>query len=140
MTTTTAAETCKRLTLRSPGNKPVYLLEELKALGKIPDYTFIPVSFGKNEQKSDWFEAVNPNGRIPALLDNREGKKPIKVWESASILLYIAKTYDTDATFHFKDEDLQTELLNWIFFMCVNSPFASPCRMRKLTPLCASSR
>ncbi|BGO92585.1 Glutathione S-transferase 2 [Rhodotorula toruloides] len=101
----------------STGNKPVYLLEELKALGKIPDYTFVPVSFGKNEQKSDWFEAVNPNGRIPALLDNREGKKPIKVWESASILLYLAKTYDTDATFHFKDEDMQTELLNWIFFI-----------------------
>ncbi|GAA5999727.1 uncharacterized protein JCM10292_003720 [Rhodotorula paludigena] len=99
------------------GNKPLYLAEELKAIGAIPDYTFVPISFAKNEQKSDWFEAINPNGRIPALLDNREGKKPINVWESASMLLYLAKTYDTGFNFHFQDEDLQTELLNWIFFI-----------------------
>lgn len=60
---------------------------------------------------------VNPNGRIPALLDNRQGKKPIAVWESASILLYLAKTYDTKFDFYFQEEDMQTEILNWIFFM-----------------------
>lgn len=82
------------------GNKPAYLLEELKAIGAISDYTVIPISFKENEQvrrlitraafskatphefdperksspgaftatqKSEWFEAVNPNGRIPAV-------------------------------------------------------------------------
>lgn len=57
------------------------MLEELKLIGAIPGYEFVPISFGKNDQKSEWFESVNPNGRIPALLDNREGKQPINVWE-----------------------------------------------------------
>ncbi|GAA5944216.1 hypothetical protein JCM10213_004101 [Rhodosporidiobolus nylandii] len=100
------------------GNKPLYMAEELKASNQLKDYEVIPTSFSKNEQKEPWFEAVNPNGRIPALRDNREGKQPINVWESASILLYLAKTYDLQGKFWFKDdEDLQTELLNWIFFI-----------------------
>ncbi|CEQ41186.1 SPOSA6832_02899 [Sporobolomyces salmonicolor] len=99
------------------GGKPVYYLEELKAAGAIKGYEHIDISLSKNEQKEDWFEAVNPNGRIPALLDNREGKKPIKVWESASILLYLARNYDKDYLFHFEDDDLHQEMLNWIFFL-----------------------
>ncbi|GAA5917667.1 hypothetical protein JCM5296_007442 [Sporobolomyces johnsonii] len=99
------------------GGKPVYYLEELKAAGAIKGYEHIDISLSKNEQKEDWFLAVNPNGRIPALLDNREGKKPIKVWESASILLYLARNYDKDYLFHFEDDDLHQEMLNWIFFL-----------------------
>ncbi|GAA6010040.1 hypothetical protein JCM10207_007530 [Rhodosporidiobolus poonsookiae] len=100
------------------GNKPLYLAEELKATGALKSYEVVPISFAKNEQKSEWFEAINPNGRIPALRDNREGKKPINVWESASMLLYIAKNYDTKGDFWFPhDDDLQAELLNWIFFI-----------------------
>lgn len=60
----------------------------------IPSYEFVSISFSKNDQKSDWFLNVNPNGRIPALVDNREGGKPINVWESASILLYLTRVYD----------------------------------------------
>ncbi|GAA5875335.1 hypothetical protein JCM8547_003207 [Rhodosporidiobolus lusitaniae] len=107
------------LTAQTPnGNKVIYLAEELKAIGAITGYEVVPTSFAKNEQKSEWFEAVNPNGRIPALIDNRSGKKPINVWESASILLYLTKTYDTKGEFWFpNDEDLQTELLNWLFFL-----------------------
>jgi len=71
-----------QLTASTPnGIKVSALLEELKLIGAIPGYEFVPTSFSKNDQKSEWFEAVNPNGRIPALLDNREGKKPIHVWE-----------------------------------------------------------
>lgn len=131
------------LTAQTPnGNKPAYLLEELKAVGAISGYSFIPTSFKDNEQvctrlrirralvkadfgalhvqKSEWFEAVNPNGRIPALLDNREGKEPLRVFESAAILMYLAKAYDTDFRFHFKDDDLETEMISWIFFMSVS--------------------
>ncbi|GAA5980780.1 hypothetical protein JCM11641_002649 [Rhodosporidiobolus odoratus] len=101
------------------GNKPLYYAEELKAIGAIKDYTFIPINFSRNEQKTEWFEAVNPNGRIPALRDNRVGgKKPINVWESASMLLYLAKEYDVESKFWFKDdEDLHQEMLNWLFFI-----------------------
>jgi len=51
-----------------------------------------------------------------ALLDNRSSK-PIRVFESLSILLYLTKTYDTDGVFWFKDdEDLQSELMSWMAF------------------------
>ncbi|GAA5922825.1 hypothetical protein JCM3775_006150 [Rhodotorula graminis] len=97
--------------------KVTYLTEELKALGKLDSYTVIPISFAKNEQKSAWFEQLNANGRMPALLDNRPTKGPIRVFESVSILLYLAKTYDTDGAFWFKDDDdLQTELVSWCAF------------------------
>ncbi|KAM0791847.1 hypothetical protein ACM66B_004104 [Microbotryomycetes sp. NB124-2] len=106
------------LTVGTPnGIKASVYLEELKAIGAIPGYSFKGISFAQNEQKDPWFLEVNPNGRIPALVDNREGKNPINVWESASILLYLAKTYDKDFVFHFKEDDLQTELLNWVFFI-----------------------
>ncbi|GAA5896050.1 glutathione S-transferase family protein [Sporobolomyces salmoneus] len=105
------------LTSQTPnGNKPAYYLEELKATGAIKGYTVVPISFKENEQKSSWFEAVNPNGRIPALLDNRVGKKPIRVFESGSILRYLAKIYDKEYEFHFEDSDLETEMESWIEF------------------------
>ncbi|GAA6059957.1 hypothetical protein JCM10212_001306 [Sporobolomyces blumeae] len=107
------------------GNKPVEYLEELKRSGQISDYTWIPVSLKANEQKSQWFEAINPNGtrscipilrRIPALLDNREGKKPLRVFESGAILTYLAQTYDKKFEFHFENPDLETEMNSWIHF------------------------
>ncbi|GAA5884734.1 hypothetical protein JCM16303_005251 [Sporobolomyces ruberrimus] len=105
------------LTAQTPnGNKSAYYLEELKASGQIPGYTVVPISMKDNVQKSEWFEAINPNGRIPALLDNRQGKKPIRVWESGSILRYLANTYDKKFEFHFQDADLETEMESWIEF------------------------
>ena len=56
-------------------------LEELKAIGAVSDYSVVATDFSKNDQKSPWFEAVNPNGRIPALLHNREDKGPLNVFE-----------------------------------------------------------
>ncbi|KAK4698253.1 glutathione S-transferase, partial [Phenoliferia sp. Uapishka_3] len=130
------------LTTSTPnGIKVSVALEELQLVGAIPGYNFTKISFQANDQKSDWFMKVNPNGvyfrapprlhgptgsltslllyagRIPALVDNREGKKPINVWESASILLYLSKTYDTKFAFHFEDEDEETEMINWIMFL-----------------------
>lgn len=52
-------------------------------------------------------------------MHNRPEKGPINVWESASILLYLARTFDRQYTFWFVDEDLQQEALNWIFFLQV---------------------
>lgn len=56
-------------------------LEELKAINAISGYEVVPTSFAANDQKSPWFESVNPNGRIPALVHNRDGKEPINVFE-----------------------------------------------------------
>ncbi|KAJ7862605.1 glutathione S-transferase [Mycena olivaceomarginata] len=57
------------------------------------------------------------SGRIPALVDAIEGQAPVNVWESASILLYLARVYDTNHVFHFSDPAEEQELLNWIFFI-----------------------
>ncbi|KAG8957085.1 glutathione S- transferase, nitrogen catabolite repression regulator [Tulasnella sp. 419] len=98
------------------GNKVTILLEELKALGKI-DYDIRVLNFQKNEQKDPWFLEINPNGRIPAIVDDNRGG--FKVFESAAILLYIAQHYDKEHTFWFdpvKDSDNHSEMLQWIFF------------------------
>ncbi|KAJ7721288.1 glutathione S-transferase [Mycena metata] len=106
------------LTAATPnGYKASIALEELKAIGAIPSYSVVPISFQKNEQKSDWFLKINPNGRIPALVDAIEGQAPVNVWESASILLYLARVYDANHVFHFSDPAEEQELLNWIFFL-----------------------
>lgn len=49
-----------------------------------------------NEQKSDWFTEINPNGRIPAITDTFKDGKTISVFESGSIMQYLVNRYDTD--------------------------------------------
>lgn len=54
---------------------------------------------------------------MPALIDNRpNGQSPIHVWESASILRYLEKTYDSRHLLGFEDPDLDTQMNNWIFW------------------------
>ncbi|KAK8054254.1 hypothetical protein PG996_013555 [Apiospora saccharicola] len=55
-----------------------------------------PISFAKNEQKEPWFLEINPNGRIPAITDKFEDGKPIHIFESGSILQYLADRYDIE--------------------------------------------
>ncbi|KAG9126468.1 glutathione S- transferase, nitrogen catabolite repression regulator [Ceratobasidium sp. 392] len=99
------------------GHKPSILLEELKDAYDGFNYDFQKISFQDNEQKQPWFLKINPNGRIPALVDrSRDG---FKVFESASILLYLAQYYDKENKFSYdpvKDADLYSEQLQWIFF------------------------
>lgn len=49
-----------------------------------------------NEQKSDWFGKINPNGRIPAITDAFSDGSEIRVFESGSIMQYLVAQYDTD--------------------------------------------
>lgn len=90
-------------------------LEELKAVGAIPGYDFQAIAFQQNEQKADWFLKINPNGRIPALTDR--ARNDFNVWETASILLYLGRHYDKNKIFGFVDEDEDSEMLTWMFFM-----------------------
>jgi GST-like protein len=72
-------------TARTPnGFKASIALEELE----LP-YRVHPISLGKREQKEEWFLAINPNGRIPAIVDHDEGDLP--VFESGAILVYLAE-------------------------------------------------
>lgn len=56
-----------------------------------------------NEQKKDWFLRLDPNGRIPVILDNTKNP-PFPVMETSAELLYLLKEYDSNDAFGFKDE------------------------------------
>jgi hypothetical protein len=69
---------------------------------------------------SDSKRAHLDTAKMPALIDNRpNGQPPIHVWESASILRYLEKTYDSRHLLGFEDPDLDTQMNNWIFWVCV---------------------
>jgi GST-like protein len=71
------------------GHKPQILLEELA----VP-YEVKPVNIFKGEQLTDEFRLINPNRRIPVLVDSsNEGGPPFRVFESGAILLYLAEKY-----------------------------------------------
>ncbi|WVR07835.1 hypothetical protein IAU60_004878 [Kwoniella sp. DSM 27419] len=99
------------------GYKPSILLEELVAA--YPDnkdlvYDFVPIRFSETDQKKPEFLKLNPNGRIPALVDDNAGGH--NVWESASILLWLIERYDKDHKFSFADPNERSDALSWIFF------------------------
>ncbi|KAK7753598.1 hypothetical protein SLS62_004456 [Diatrype stigma] len=82
------------LTFGTPnGYKISILLEELKEAYGL-EYTWQSVNITKGTQKQPWFTAVNPNGRIPALVDHDRGG--LRVFEGLAILNYLARTYDRE--------------------------------------------
>src|SRR3954452_5772501 len=101
------------------GQKVTILLEELLAAGhKGAEYDAWPIKIGDGEQFGSGFVAVNPNSKIPALMD-RSGSKPIRVFESGAILLYLAEKFGaflpTDGT--------RAECLSWLFWQMGSAPY-----------------
>jgi GST-like protein len=85
------------------------MLEELSA-----DYDAHLIHIGKGDQFTSGFTAINPNSKIPALVDkNGPGGEPIKIFETASIMLYLADKFHC---FMPTDPRLKTEAMNWIFW------------------------
>jgi len=79
------------------GQKVQILLEELALLyGTTWDTTLINIS--TNEQKKDWFLRLNPNGRIPVIIDNTVSP-PFPVMETSAELLYLVNKYDKNNAF-----------------------------------------
>ncbi|KAH9482906.1 Disulfide-bond oxidoreductase YfcG [Psilocybe cubensis] len=105
-------------TAGTPNGHPVsVILEELKAINPAVDYNVVKIDISKNTQKEDWFIKMNPNGRIPVIVDHARNNFP--VFETSAILLYLAQHYDKNHEFWFdaeKDPDNYSELLQWIFF------------------------
>ncbi|MCJ1332378.1 hypothetical protein MMC10_009070 [Thelotrema lepadinum] len=96
------------------GQKVQIMLEELADLyGTTWDTTKINIS--TNEQKKDWFLRIDPNGRIPVLVDNTKSP-PFAVMETSAELLYLEKEYDKNNAFGFKDDLERSEALQWLFF------------------------
>lgn len=72
---------------------------------------------GGNEQKEPWFIELNPNGRIPTIIDNSRGKFP--VFETSAILLYLAQHYDKEFKYWFNPQTQPNEysdMLQWTFW------------------------
>ena len=102
------------------GIKVTILLEELLAAGHTgAEYDAWLIEIGKGDQFGSGFVAVNPNSKIPALLDCSV-TPPRRVFESGAILLYLARRFDA---FLGADPDEQTECLNWLFWQMGSAPF-----------------
>ena len=102
------------------GVKVTVLLEELLALGHTgAEYDAWLIRINEGDQFGSGFVGINPNSKIPALLD-RSGPKPIRVFESGSILLYLAEKF---GAFLPKDPAARTECLNWLFWQMGSAPY-----------------
>jgi len=96
------------------------LLEELLALGiKEAEYDAYLINIGEKDQFSSGFVAVNPNSKIPALLD-KSADEDVTVFESASILVHLAEKFDQ---FLPKDGKARTQTFNWLFWAQGSAPF-----------------
>ncbi|KAF8508123.1 glutathione S-transferase [Gautieria morchelliformis] len=89
-------------------------LEELE----VP-YKLRTISFKETEQKSDWFLKINPNGRIPAIVDHKNKEGDFPVFETSAILLYLAQHYDPERRISYDpitEPNLYSEELQWMLF------------------------
>ena len=96
------------------------MLEELLALGHTgAEYDAWLVNIREGDQFGSGFVDVNPNSKIPALMDH-SGAQPQRVFESGSILLYLAEKFDA---FLPKERSARTEALNWLFWQMGSAPY-----------------
>jgi GST-like protein len=102
------------------GQKVTILLEELLALGHAgAEYDAWLVRIGEGEQFGSGFVDINPNSKIPALVD-RSGAAPVRVFESGAILVYLAEKF---GAFLPAGVPARTETLNWLFWQMGSAPF-----------------
>lgn len=102
------------------GVKVTVMFEELLAAGhKAAEYDAWLVRINDGDQFGSGFVAINPNSKIPALMD-RSGPKPVRLFESGSILLHLAEKF---GAFLPKDAAKRTEALNWLFWQMGSAPY-----------------
>ncbi|MDO6825031.1 glutathione-dependent disulfide-bond oxidoreductase [Marinobacter sp. 1_MG-2023] len=100
------------------GQKVTIMAEELLAAGETgAEYDAHLIRIGEGDQFSSGFVDINPNSKIPALLDTETG---IRVFESGSILLYLAEKF---GRFLPKETAARTEVLNWLFWLQGSAPY-----------------
>jgi GST-like protein len=102
------------------GVKVTIMLEELLALGHAgAEYDAWLIRINEGDQFGSGFVDINPNSKIPALVD-RSGPAPLRVFESGSILVYLAEKF---GAFLPKEIGPRTEVLNWLFWQMGSAPF-----------------
>ena len=102
------------------GVKVTIMLEELLALGhSSAEYDAWLIKIGDGDQFGSGFVAINPNSKIPALLD-RSGPKPIRVFETGAILTYLAEKF---GEFLPTEPGARAECLSWLFWQMGSAPY-----------------
>jgi GSH-dependent disulfide-bond oxidoreductase len=102
------------------GVKVTVMFEELLEAGhKAAEYDAWLVDISEGDQFGSGFVEVNPNSKIPALMD-RSGDTPQRVFESGAILLYLAEKF---GAFLPKDPVRRTEALSWLFWQMGSAPY-----------------
>ena len=101
------------------GVKVTLMFEELLQAGHAAEYDAWLITIGKGEQFGSGFVAVNPNSKIPALLD-MSGPQPLRVFESGSILIHLAEKF---GAFLPQSGPMRTETLNWLMWQMGSAPF-----------------
>ena len=101
------------------GQKVTIMLEELLAAGHDAEYDAYLINIGKGDQFGSGFVSVNPNSKIPAMMDYGP-KEPIRLFESGSMLVYLADKFDA---FLSKDVAKRAETMNWLFWQMGSAPF-----------------
>ncbi len=102
------------------GVKVTIMLEELLELGITEaEYDAYPINIGEGDQFGSGFVAINPNSKIPALLD-RGTTPPTRVFESGAILVYLAEKY---GAFLPTDAAVRAECMSWLFWQMGSAPY-----------------
>jgi len=102
------------------GVKVTVMLEELLAKGHTgAEYDAWLINIGEGDQFGSGFVWANPNSKIPALVD-RSGETPVRVFESGSILVYLADKFDA---FLPKEPAARAEVMNWLFWQMGSAPY-----------------
>jgi GST-like protein len=102
------------------GVKVTIMLEELLALGHSgAEYDAWLIRIGEGDQFGSGFVAINPNSKIPALVD-RSGPKPIRVFETGAMLMYLAEKF---GEFLPTEAGARAECLSWLFWQMGSAPY-----------------
>lgn len=102
------------------GIKATIMLEELKELGvEGADYDLYKINIGQGDQFGSDFVEINPNSKIPALVDQSQNPR-LNIFESGSILLYLAEKFSQLIP---TDIHGRTETLNWLFWQIGSGPY-----------------
>jgi len=102
------------------GQKVTIMLEELLALGHAgAEYDAWLIKIGEGQQFGSGFVAINPNSKIPALLD-RSGPTPIRVFESGAILMHLAEKFGALLP---TQAGPRAECLSWLFWQMGSAPY-----------------
>jgi GST-like protein len=103
------------------GVKVTVMLEELLALGHSgAEYDAWLINIGQGDQFSSGFVEVNPNSKIPALMDRSDPARPIRIFESGAILVHLAEKF---GAFLPSEPAARAECLSWLFWQMGSAPY-----------------